>query len=249
MTSTHPPVLRPTAPSAAIVVPARNEEDRIAASLLRLRLAFPTAELVVVDGSSTDNTAAVAAELAPVLTCAPGRARQMNLGAEATDAEVLWFVHADVTVDPGALGQIRAALSDPRVVGGGLSLRFDRRSPGLDYLAWSSNQRARRLGLVFGDQAMFVRRRAFDELGGFPEIAVMEDLELSRRLKRLGRLVVVRATSTASARRFEAHGTWSMIAYMQYLKALYFAGADPVEIERRYRSGPPWRRRAAAAAS
>lgn len=235
-TSHHPRL------SVAIVVPARNEADRIVATITRLRADFPTAELVVVDGSSTDQTAELAAELVPVLSSSPGRARQMNAGALATSSDVLWFVHADVTVDRQALAQLRTVLADPAVIGGGCTLRFDARSLGLTYLAWSSTQRARRLHQVFGDQALFVRRAAFDALGGFPDLPIMEDLELSRRLARRGRVVVLDATATASARRFVAHGTWSMIVYMQYLKALYFAGVDPERIARRYGVGPPWLR-------
>lgn len=226
--------------SVAIVVPARNEVERLGASLARLRADFPGCELVVVDGDSEDDTAAVAASFARVLACEPGRGRQMNKGAAATASDVLWFVHADVVIDADALTQLRAALSDPEVVGGGLSLRFDQRNLGLDYLAWSSTQRARHLHQIFGDQSMFVRRSAFVAVGGFPEIALMEDFELSRRLRHRGRLVVLGATSTASARRFEEHGTWSMIAFMQYLKVLHFIGVDPSAIAARYAAGPIW---------
>jgi len=226
----------------AIVVPTLNEADGIVAALRQLRRDFPGCELVVVDGGSSDATATLAAGHAPVLQSPPGRAVQMNAGASATTAPVLWFVHADCRIDPKALDQVRAALADPAVVGGGLSLRFDRRSVGLDYLAWSSTKRARHLHQVFGDQAMFVRRGAFEMLGGFPEIAIMEDLELSRRLARRGRLVVLRATSTASSRRFVEHGTWSMIVFMQALKACYFFGVAPEKLRRLYRAGPPWNR-------
>ncbi len=229
--------------SVAIVVPARNEAERLGASLARLRADFPCCELVVVDGDSEDDTAAVAASFARVLTCEPGRGRQMNKGAATTASDVLWFVHADVVIDPGALTELRAALCDPEVVGGGLSLRFDQRSLGLDYLAWSSTQRARHLHQIFGDQSMFVRRSAFEAVGGFPEIALMEDLELCRRLRQLGRLVVLGATSTASARRFAEHGTWSMIAFMQYLKVLFYIGVSPSAIAARYAAGPIWTRR------
>lgn len=235
-------------PSVAIVVPVLNEAAVVVASLRRLRRDFPECELVVVDGGSTDATVELASPHAPVLTSRAGRAAQMNAGANATSAsDVLWFIHADVTVDPQALTHIRASLEDPKVVGGGLSLAFDGHSVCLDYLAWSSNQRARHQQWIFGDQALFVRRAVFDTLGGFPDLPIMEDLELSRRLKRLGRLAVVDATSTASARRFTAHGTWSMIAWMQYLKALYLVGVDPHAVSRRYSSGPPslrqsWRR-------
>ena len=225
----------------AIVVPTLNEADGIGAALDRLRRDFPDCELVVVDGGSSDATATLAACHVRVLHSPPGRAVQMNAGASATSAPVLWFVHADCRIDPNALGQVRAALADPAVVGGGLSLRFDRRSVGLDYLAWSSTKRARHLHQVFGDQAMFVRRDAFEMLGGFPEIAIMEDLELSRRLGRLGRLVVLPATSTASSRRLVEHGTWSMIVFMQMLKGCYFLGVTPEKIRRLYRAGPPWK--------
>ncbi|MGH2926990.1 MAG: TIGR04283 family arsenosugar biosynthesis glycosyltransferase [Solirubrobacteraceae bacterium] len=211
-------------------------------SVERLRHDFPDCELVVVDGSSGDGTAERASAHCRVLDSPPGRARQMNLGAEATRSEVLWFIHADVEVDPSALGQLRAVLADEEVVGGGLSLRFDRRSLGLDYLAWSSTRRARYLHQVFGDQALFVRRDVFDELGGFPDLPIMEDLELSRRLARVGHLAVLDTAATASARRLVEHGTWSLIVYMQYLRLLYFAGIDPAAIARRYRAGPPWSR-------
>ena len=226
----------------AIVVPTLNEAAGIVAALRQLRRDFPDCELVVVDGGSSDATATLAAGHARVLHSPAGRAVQMNVGAAATSAPVLWFVHADCRIDPNALGQVRAALADPRVVGGGLTLRFDRRSVGLDYLAWSSTKRARHLHQIFGDQAMFVRRDIFEALGGFPEISIMEDLELSRRLARRGRLVVLRATSTASSRRFVEHGTWSMIVLMQVLKAAYFLGVAPEQLARLYRAGPPWKR-------
>lgn len=231
-------------PKVSIVVPVLDEADRVEATLLRLRHDFPSCELLVVDGGSTDGTGRLAGALARVVTSAPGRGRQLNAGAQASSGDVLWFHHVDTSADPAALGQLLAALTDPGVVGGGLTLRFDRHSAALAYLAWTSNLRARRLGWIFGDQSMFVRREAFDAVGGFLDAPIMEDLEMSRRLRRAGRLAVLPATSTASARRFEAHGTWSMVMFMQYLKALYFAGVDPHEIHRRYVAGPSamWRR-------
>jgi len=227
--------------AVAIIVPTLDEADGIVSALRRLRRDFPDCELIVVDGGSSDSTATLAARHARVLHSPPGRAVQMNTGAAATTAPVLWFVHADCRIEPQALGQLRTALADPAVVAGGLSLRFDRHSVGLDYLAWSSTKRARRLHQVFGDQAMFVRRDAFEALGGFPEIALMEDLELSRRLARIGRLAVLPATSTASSRRLVEHGTWSMIVFMQMLKAGYFLGVEPEKLCRHYGNGPPWR--------
>jgi rSAM/selenodomain-associated transferase 2 len=226
--------------SVSIVMPTLNEAARITNALTGLSRDFPAAELIVADGGSTDGTAELAAaSSAKVIECEPGRGGQLNAGAKAADGEVLWFVHADTAIEPGALGQILTALDDPAVVGGGLSLRFDRDGVALRLLARASNRRARHLGQIFGDQAMFVRRGVFDTLGGFPDIPLMEDFEFSRRLYRTGRLVIVKATSTASARRFEAHGTWPMIAFMQVIKLRYLLGESPESLRRRYAAGPP----------
>lgn len=232
----------------SIVVPVLDEAPGIAACLRRLRRDFPECDLVVVDGGSRDGTAELAAEHARVVPSAPGRGRQMNAGAAASHGEILWFVHADCTIPAAALPALLTAMADPNVVGGGLTLRFDQRSAGLRWLAVTSNARARRLGWVFGDQAMFVRRAAFGALGGFPEIPLMEDLELSRQLRLRGRLVVLPVPCTASARRLVQHGPWRMAVLMQVLKVQYLAGVDPERIRRRYDAGTRRGRRAAALA-
>ncbi len=224
--------------SVSIIVPALNEAPIISEALQRLRRDFPDCELIVVDGGSSDATPELASAQARVVTTAPGRARQMNDGAANTRGDVLWFVHADTVIAPRALQQIREALTDPGIVGGGLSLRFDRRTPSLDYLARMSTLRARHLHHVFGDQAMFVRRGTFERLGGFAPLPLMEDFEFSRRLHRAGRLVVLPATSTAASRRLTQHGTVRMIAFMQYLKLLFLAGVSPERIQLRYQAGP-----------
>ncbi len=222
----------------SIVVPVLNEAPIIGASLRRLRRDFPHCELIVVDGGSSDGTADRARAWGRVLTSAPGRAVQMNEGARCSRGDVLWFVHADTVIDPRALEQIQEALADPGAIGGGLTLRFDRRTPLLNYLARASTVRARRLHHVFGDQAMFVRREAFERLGGFAPLPLMEDLEFSRRAHRAGRMVVLTATSTAASRRFTAHGTFRMIVFMQYLKMLFLVGVSAERIRLRYEAGP-----------
>lgn len=229
--------MRRTPLTVSIVVPALNEEAGIEACLRRLRADFPDCPVTVVDGGSTDHTAEIAAAYAYVVRSERGRARQMNAGAAATSSDVLWFVHADCVVAAAALPQVRAALADPDIVGGGLRIRFDRRTAGLEFLRVTSNWRARTLGQVFGDQAMFVRRPVFDALGGFPEIALMEDFEMSRRLRARGRLVLLDAETTASSRRILTHGPWRMTVLMQWLKLQYVAGVDPERIRRRYERG------------
>lgn len=222
----------------SIILPVLDEADRVELALQRLARDFPTCELVVVDGGSTDWTAALVRPPARLARSSAGRARQLNAGAAHSTGDVLWFQHVDTRPDPAALDQLRAALARPGTVGGGLALRFDRTTLALGYVAAMSNARARLLGWIFGDQAMFVRRSVFDALGGFPEIALMEDLEFSRRLSAAGRTVVLPATCTASARRFEQHGTLRLLGLTLWLKALYFAGTDPAELALRYTAGP-----------
>jgi rSAM/selenodomain-associated transferase 2 len=224
--------------AVSIIMPTLNEAAGIVSALARLSRDFPEAELIVVDGGSTDGTADLARTFAKVIESAPGRGGQLNAGASVARGDILWFVHADTAIDPAALVQLHAVLEDPRVVGGGLSLRFDRDSASLRWLAWSSDQRARRLGQIFGDQAMFVRRTVFDRLGGFPDYPLMEDFEFSRRLRRTGRLALLSATSTTSARRFEEHGTWPMVVLMQVIKIRYLLGATPESLRDRYAAGP-----------
>ncbi len=223
--------------TVSIVVPALNEAARIGGCLQRLRSDFPDCELVVVDGGSTDATFDLAARCAHTIRSPAGRAVQMNAGAAVSSGDILWFIHVDCLIPANALGLLRQAMQDPRVVGGGLRLRFDQRTVGLDYLAASSNQRARRLHWIFGDQAMFVRRDVFDSVGGFPELPLMEDLEMSRILRRRGGLAVLPATVTASARRLVEQGPWRMTVLMQWLKLQYFLGVDPERIRRRYEAG------------
>jgi rSAM/selenodomain-associated transferase 2 len=233
--------------TVSIVVPALNEAARIEDCLRRLRRDFPDCELVVVDGGSTDGTLDLAGQYAPTVRSAAGRATQMNAGAALTTGDILWFIHVDCQVPAEALNLLLRAVADPGVIGGGLQLSFDQRTLGLDYLAVSSNQRARRLHWIFGDQAMFVRRDVFESVGGFPELPLMEDLEMSRILRRRGRLAVLPATVTASARRLIEQGPWRMTALMQVLKLQYFFGVDPERIRRRYEAGTRRRRRSATA--
>lgn len=231
---------RRTQPPVSIIIPTLNEEKCIETTLNHLHQACPGGELIVVDGGSTDSTTTIAAKRATVFHAPRGRALQMNRGAQVASASVLWFIHADCWIDPDAFNQLQEALRVSDVVGGGLTLKFDRHTPALDYLAWSSTKRAQYLHQIFGDQTLFVRRSTFERLGGFPELPIMEDLEFSRRLARQGQLVVLPSVSVASSRRFLEHGTWSMIAFMQLLKASYLIGVQPTSIERWYQHGPFW---------
>ena len=191
-------------------------------------------EVIVVDGGSRDGTPELARPLSDrVLSAARGRAAQMNAGAAATAAEVLLFLHADTRLPENADHLVLDGLARSAKVWG----RFDVRIEGggiLGAVAAMMNLRSRLTGIATGDQAMFVTRAAFQAAGGFPPIALMEDVALSARLKRLGRPLALRARATTSARRWRTRGTLRTVLLMWRLRLAYFLGADPAKLARAY---------------
>jgi rSAM/selenodomain-associated transferase 2 len=223
--------------SVSIIVPVLNEQARIAALLRQLRALGP-AQVVVVDGGSRDATADTARPLCDRLVeSAAGRARQMNAGAAVASGDVLWFVHADSQLPADALGQIGKALAAGAVWG-----RFDVRLSGdramYRVIALCMNRRSRLTGICTGDQGLFVRRDVFERVRGYPEQPLMEDIEFSRRLKRLAPPAALPGPLITSSRRWEVGGTWRTIALMWRLRLAYALGADPARLYRRYYGEP-----------
>jgi rSAM/selenodomain-associated transferase 2 len=233
----------------AIVVPTLNEESTIArtlpaaqAALAALAAREPRAagsELVVADGGSRDRTVAVASALgARVVACPAGRGGQLNRGAAATTAQILLFLHADTTLPEGALAAIRMALggadgSRP-AIGGAFLVRFDESRPLLRLGAWLINQRTRATRLPLGDQAHFVTRAAFEQLGGYRDWPILEDLDFAWRLRRHGRTVILRQRVTTGARRFVELGVARTVATNWLIWLLFVAGVSPRRLARFY---------------
>lgn len=223
----------------SVIIPALNEEKILAQALVSLST-FPVDEIVIVDGGSTDHTLKMAEAFcarvpnARALTSPRGRARQMNAGAEASRGEVLLFLHADTRLPQRAHESIEAALADRGVVGGRFDVRFDRPSVWGDMISAFMNWRSRLSGIATGDQAIFVRRQIFKQIGGFADVPLMEDVDFSRRLKRIGRTIALRETVTTSFRRWEAHGPLRTIVLMWILRFLYWAGVSPERLHRFY---------------
>ncbi len=226
---------RPTSPlSISVIIPALNEETALAATLDALARLRTPVEILVVDGGSGDGTLALArAHGARTLTAARGRGLQQHAGAREARGEVLWFLHADTLVPLDAGERIAEALHDPAVVGGNFRLRFDGRRWAARFLTclypvfgW--------MGLVYGDSAIFVRRRDYEQVGGFKPYPLFEDLDLVRRLRRRGRLVRVPATVLTSSRRFEKRSFALTFARWVWLQLLYWLGASPDWLIRHY---------------
>ncbi len=220
----------------AIILPVLNEEARIADCLTLLQpLRGRDCELIVVDGGSGDRTVALAESLADRVILSPkGRAAQMNAGARQANGDILWFLHADSLPPVDAVARIQAALARPDRCWGRFDVRLSGRHPLLRVVEALMNLRSRLTGIATGDQGIFVRRNLFERVGGYPLIALMEDIALSRLLKRQGRPVCLRQRLTTSSRRWEQNGILRTILLMWRLRLAYFFGADPNQLARIY---------------
>ncbi|MBM4124359.1 MAG: glycosyltransferase [Nitrospira sp.] len=237
----------------SVILPTLDEAQTLPQTLART-LALDFDEVLVVDGGSRDRTQDIVRELqAPgcpshvdgsepdarnrtlrLLTAPPGRAAQMNAGASAGRGEVLLFLHADTQLPPDAKPAILQALREPACVGGRFDLRFER-DKGLAWLiSRLINLRSRSTGIATGDQALFVRREVFERMGGFTAIPIMEDVDFSRRLKRMGRIAALRAQVVTSYRRWESCGPIRTILLMWSLRLLYWLGVSPQRLSRLY---------------
>jgi rSAM/selenodomain-associated transferase 2 len=220
-------------PWLSVVVPTLNEEAHLAATLDRA--AAPGVERIVVDGGSTDGTLGIARHRAErLLEATRGRALQMNAGANVARGETLLFLHADTLLPADYAACVAAALRDPGVVGGRFDVRLD--APGWIFglIGALISARSRLTRVATGDQAIFVRTAQFHRLGGFPRIPLMEDVALSRALKRVGRVACLRAAVTTSARRWQRHGIARTVILMWTLRLLYVLGVPPRTLRRTY---------------
>ena len=218
----------------SIIIPVLNEAAGIEPLLLRLApLRARGAQLVVVDGGSSDATTALAGPHADQLITAPrGRASPMHAGALAAAGDALLFLHADTLLPPDVDELIGAALrSRPW---GRFDVALDGAHPMFRVIAAMMNLRSRLTSVATGDQAIFMRRAFYLQAGGFPQLALMEDIAFCKRARRLSRPACLRQRVLTSARRWEKHGVWRTITLMWRLRLAYFLGADPEVLALRY---------------
>ncbi len=219
----------------SIVMPVLNEAADIAAVLQALApYRARGTEVIVVDGGSSDGTPELARPLADRVIAGPrGRGAQMNAGAAAAQGDLLLFLHADTRLPENADRLVLDGLTRSGRSWGRFDARFDGGGL-LAVIALMMNLRSRLSGIATGDQAMFVTRAAFEVAGGFPLIALMEDIALSARLKRIGRPLCLAARVTTSARRWQRHGVLRTILLMWKLRLAFYFGADPVRLAQAY---------------
>ncbi|WP_162139098.1 TIGR04283 family arsenosugar biosynthesis glycosyltransferase [Synechococcus sp. PCC 7336] len=230
--------------SIAIIVPTYQEANTIAACLTHLQYQSSPFETIVADGGSTDDTLASVHRFSQtssyplkIIECPQqGRAAQMNWAAGTTAADILLFLHADSFLPPRGLDRIRHALQKSDIVGGRFTICLDRHDWPYAAIAWGINLRSRLTGLFTGDMGIFIRRKTFEQLGGYPSQPLLEDLELSRRMGRIGRTVFLQERAITSSRRWQKHGPWKTVALMQGIRAGYQLGISPQTLAHWYRN-------------
>ncbi len=219
----------------SVIVPTLNEALTVAATLASIGDASDM-EVIVVDGGSSDETVEAARAFdVKILVSAPGRAKQMNAGAAAATGDALLFLHADTRLPRGFEEHVRRTLDRPGAVAGAFRLRIDAPARRFRAIERVINWRSGRLQMPYGDQALFLRARLFREMGGFPDIPIMEDFEFVRRLRRRGTVGIVFLPVVTSARRWLALGPWRTTLFNQMAIAAYYAGVSLPRIARWYR--------------
>ncbi len=221
----------------SVVIPALNEAAGISEVLQALApLVARGAQLLVADGGSADGTVALAqAGGAQVVNAPRGRALQMNAGAQQANGDTLLFLHADTRLPPDADRLIAKALANGPQVWGRFDVCIEGQPRMLRVIAAFMNRRSRWTGIATGDQALFMTRAAFDAVGGFPVQPLMEDIEISRCLRRLSRPACMRAKVLTSGRRWETRGVWRTVLLMWRLRFAYWRGATPERLAELYR--------------
>lgn len=224
---------RPT-PTISIIIPALNEAHSIGATLDAVSQLSGRVEVIVVDGGSNDGTREIAyARGAKVIVSERGRGVQMHRGACAAQGNLLWFLHSDTIVPANAAELIIEALHDQEVIAGNFDVHFDGEGAAARFMTWLYPQ-LRRLGLCYGDSAIFVRREAYERVGGFKAFPIFEDLDLMKRLRKRGRVVLLPAVVVTSSRRFEGRSFVGTFAKWVSMQVLYWLGVGPPTLGRLY---------------
>jgi len=225
----------------SIIVPVLNEQGQINSFIDKIKDQNfgDYFEIIIVDGDPQGGTINTIRDNSIICITSPkGRGRQMNAGAAAACGEILIFLHADTTLPDDALGKISRALQNRDYVGGAFDLKIDSDILFLKYISTRASLRSRRNRIPYGDQAIFIRKKYFDQIGGYKEIPLMEDIDLMHRIKKDGeKIVILPDKVTTSARRWENEGALYTTMRNLILVRLFYMGVSPHKLAKYY-----WRR-------
>ncbi len=225
-------------PILSIIIPVLNEATIIQPILGRLLYNDAGVEIIVVDGGSQDNTFELAIATGAKVIVSPqrGRANQMNAGAAIATGDILLFLHADTQLPIGYLTMVKDTLAQPKTIAGAFELAIDGQKPSLRLVETMVKLRSRWFSLPYGDQALFLKKSVFEEIGGFADLPIMEDFELVQRLKQKGKIAIAPAAVLTSSRRWEQLGVFKTTIINQIIILGYYLAVSPQKLRKLYRN-------------
>ena len=219
----------------SIIIPVLNEAAIIPSTLQRLQNNRDL-EIIVVDGGSNDNTVKIVREMGlKIIVVSGGRATQMNAGANIAQGNILLFLHVDTQLPPNFSNLIKQTLKQPQVIAGAFELAIEGKKRSLRWIEVLVKMRSHLLSLPYGDQAIFITKQVFKDVGGFADLPIMEDFELIQRLKRQGKIAIAPAAVITSGRRWQKLGVWKTTLINQLVIAGYYLGIPPAKLSKFYR--------------
>ncbi len=218
----------------SIIIPTLEEAQGIKKSLSRARALNPH-EIIIADGGSRDDTLEIARNFTPhILESGPGRALQMNAGAQKATGDILLFLHADSYLSEHSYNRMQETMRDDETIGGAFSLEIESGLRSLQWISTLATLRSRKLNMVYGDQAFFVRRNVFEEMGGYALLPICEDLEFYQRLRKTGRVILLDEKATTSARRWQKEGILFTTLRNGLIAILFLMGFPPKLLSKCY---------------
>lgn len=218
----------------SVIIPTFNEAETIAETLAAVKKLGGQIEIIVVDGGSSDDTVKIAQNCGVrVLESEKNRGLQLHVGAKSANADILWFLHADTAPSAETFRQLKTALETGEAVGGNFTICFDGSSAAAKFITWLYPH-LRKIGLIYGDSAIFVRREIYEKAGGFKSLRLFEDLEFINRVKKHGKIVNLPARVVTSSRRFENRSFLLTFAKWSIFQGLYWLGVNPNFLAKRY---------------
>lgn len=219
----------------SVIIPVLNEDKILDKTLRNLQSELIGHELIIVDGGSSDNSVEIAKKYGTVISSGKGRAKQLNAGAEKANGKILIFLHADVWLEKGAIFEVERAITFG-FVGGGFLQKIDGKNLLYRIIERSADIRGKYMKIFYGDSGIFITRDGFQKIGGFPDVPIMEEIEFSRAMHKLGRTLMVSPRIHISARRWETGGIIRTTLINWFITMLYILGFSTDKLAQLYKN-------------